>query len=498
MRKAEALVALALIGAACSTGTEWAYPWQPLPPTAVAARLPERPISDAEARHLLRRTGFGVASPAEVAALKGLDFEHAVDRLLDGMRPSPVTPAPAWAEEVQLTAKERGNLSVESREAYKKLWQGRRRELKEWWIGEMLDTESPLTERMALFWHGHFTSSLKKVDFAPYMYAQNALFRREAAGNFARLLREVSKGPAMLIYLDNRDNRQTHPNENFARELLELFTLGEGHGYTEADIRESARALTGWRIDDRDGRFQFQSKVHDYGTKTFLGFTGRLDGDDVLAIILNQYRTAEYVTERLWREFVNDAPDEAEVARLADLFRRSGYEIKPLLKGLLMTPAFRREDNRGLLVKSPVDIVIGSYRLLGQQPGEPKRLEAALRRMGEDVLDPPNVKGWPGGLAWITAQTLGERQQFLTGLVRETVEKAARGGNGSMRGGPMTRVAAASPRLPRAAAWDPLGADPAATEKALLAVQPVVAPAPGEKPDRRLRQLLLDPSFQLK
>jgi uncharacterized protein (DUF1800 family) len=494
MRKT-ALLAVILTGAACSSGTVgWNYPWKPLPAQVVTARIPERPISETEARHLLRRAGFGVATPAEVDSLKGLDYESAVDKLLDGMRQAPITPVPAWVKERQIPGGTLRTMSLEAQNAYRDRVNLRRREIKEWWAGEMLATDSPLTEHMTLFWHNHFTTAMKKVQFAPYMYEQNALFRREAAGNFAKLLHDVSKQPAMLIWLDNRDNQERHPNENFARELLELFTLGEGHGYTEQDVREAARALTGWRFND-DGVFQNVARYHDGGSKTVLGQTGRFDGDEVLDIILRQYRTSEYIVERLWREFIDDAPNPHEVVRLAEIFRRSGYEIRPLLKALFMAPAFRAERARGVLIKSPVDVVVGTYRLVGQHPESLEKAEAQMRRMGQDLFDPPNVKGWPGGIAWITATTLSARQQFLTQTAREVVLGAEKGNAKPAMGainismGPMPMVSSG---------WNPLGPDPAVTQRVLLAMAPVDALPANMPPDRRLRQLLIDPAFELK
>jgi uncharacterized protein (DUF1800 family) len=490
MRKALALLTLLTAVGCAPTQQVWNYPWQPLPAETTASRTPGKAITEAEASHLLRRTGFGVATPAEVDALKGLDYEGAVDNLLDGMRKTPKTAVPAWAWDEPIPNSRLNSRPLEERNEYKDTWNSRRHDIKQWWAGEMLATNSPLTEHMVLFWHNHFTSALKKVVFSPYMYAQNDLFRREAAGNFARMLHQVSKQPAMLIWLDNRDNNESHPNENFAREVLELFTMGEGHGYTEHDIREAARGLTGWRFDDY-GVFKAVARNHDPYQKTLLGETGRFDGDEVLDVILRQKRTAEYIVERLWKEFVSYEPDRAQVARIADTFRRSGYEIRPALKALLMTPQFRAESARGTMVKSPVDLVVGSYRLLGQQPETLEKVEAALRRFGQDLMDPPNVKGWPGGMSWITASSLSVRQQFLMQIAKDTVvsaEKAAQ----------KPQMIALTAPTPAGPGWNPLGPNAAATQKALLATAPVQALAANMPPDRRLRQLLLDPAFELK
>jgi uncharacterized protein (DUF1800 family) len=506
----------------CTAPNELVYPWAPLAQSEMAsqrttARAIEKPITEDEARHLLRRTGFGIATPAEVVALVSngsLDYEGAVDALLDGMRTKPSSPLLGWFDEKPQRGRDVRELPIADQEAYKNLWLKRRRTVRHWWLGEMLTTPSPLTERMTLFWHGHFTSSVNKVKYATLMYEQNALFRREAIGNFARLLRAVSKGPAMLIYLDNRDNKAGHPNENFARELLELFTLGEGQSYTERDIREAARALTGWRVDIARAAFDMNQKVHDDGTKTFLGETGRFDGDDIVGIVLKQRRTADYITERLWRAFVDDAPDRSEVARLADNFRRSGYEIRPLLKGLLMTPRFRAAANRGLLVKSPIDLGVGTYRLIGAAPDNMKRFEGALRRMGQDVFNPPNVKGWPGGKSWINSTTLSLRQQFLRKVWRDA-RRAARddtmapptatammaAGGDDMMNPAMTpamkpRVAGSGRSL--YASLGRMRGAPEVLDDVMLAVPAIATANLERRPDRRLLQLLQDPAFQLK
>jgi uncharacterized protein (DUF1800 family) len=199
--------------------------------------------------------------------------------------------------------------------------------------------------------------------------------------------------------------------------------------------------------------------------------------------------------ERLWREFIDDAPNPHEVVRLAEIFRRSGYQIRPLLKAVFMAPAFRAESTRGVLIKSPVDVVVGTYRLVGQHPESLEKAEAQMRRMGQDLFDPPNVKGWPGGIAWITATTLSSRQQFLTQTAREVVLGAEKG-NAKPAMGAINISMQPMPMV--SSGWNPLGPDPAVTQRVLLAVAPVDALPANMPPDRRLRQLLIDPAFELK
>ena len=378
---------------------------------AFAAAAAAAPIGEEGARHLLNRTGFG-ATEAEVRELAPLERREAVDRLLAGTRTQATLAPPAFVDEPFVPFYKYRQMSAEERreEQRKLVQQGL--ELRTWWLREMLATPSPLTERMTLFWHGHFATSQRKVRIGQLMYRQNVLLRREALGNFATLLHEIAKDPAMLVYLDNAGSRREAPNENFAREVMELFTLGEGH-YAEQDIKEAARAFTGWSLDRDSGRYLYRRAWHDDGEKTVLGTTGRLDGDDVLDILLARPQTAEFVATKLWRELVSPTPDRAEVRRWAAVFRESRYEVKPLLRAVLTSDAFWAEENRGTLVKSPVDLVAGTLRAQGIRPMELRPAVFACAALGQNLFSPPNVKGWPGGDAWIDASTILGRKQFL-------------------------------------------------------------------------------------
>ena len=389
-----------------------------------------------EARHLLSRTSFGPV-PHDVQTLSSLDYGAAVDRLLANPRRAALTPAPGWVNEGLKHVREEQREAVEKLNAAKgdkkqaagivRPIQEQGRELRNWWVEEMLVTDQPFVERMTLFWHNHFTSSLQKVRFAPAIYFQNALFRREALGNFATLLKAVARDPAMLIYLDGVRSVARQPNENFGRELLELFTLGEGH-YSEADIKTAARAFTGWSIDRDTGTFVDRIQQHDGGEKVFLGQTGRFGGDDIVAILLRSPRTAETIVRKLWLEFVSLKPDPEEVTRLAAVFRTGGYEIKPLMRAMLLSPAFRDPANRGGLIKSPVDLIVGSVRVLGLPVPEKTGLVRMMQGLGQVPFDPPNVKGWAGGESWISTYTLLLRQQFLRRMVEATTVSSMDGG----------------------------------------------------------------------
>ena len=246
-----------------------------------------------EARHFLARTGFG-GTLEEIRKLTEVDRTPAVEQVLSKTTQTASTPAPSWVDSRPPHPRERKAMSPEEKKAFKKERRKKGMNLKAWWFQEMIATSSPLTERMTLFWHNHFTSSLRKVKWPPLLYRQNVLFRRMAVGSFRDLLGAVAKDPAMILYLDTQTNNKSHPNENFARELFELFTLGEGH-YTEQDIKEAARAFTGWKLNRRDGSFRIARRQHDHGTKTVLGKTGRFSGDDILAIALDQPSTAIHV-----------------------------------------------------------------------------------------------------------------------------------------------------------------------------------------------------------
>jgi uncharacterized protein (DUF1800 family) len=373
-------------------------------------------ISFEEARHLLARTGFG-GDWEQIQRLKSLGYEEAVTAILNQTRSQPLTAPPDWVSEPLMSRQQIKQLSKEAR---KKLFRQKRMrsfELKAWWFHEMVQTDSPISEQMTLFWHNHFTSGLRKVNSTKLMYAQNLLLRQHALGNFRQLIHAVAKDPAMLIYLDNVFNQKGKPNENFARELLELFTLGEGH-YTEKDIKEAARAFTGWAIDRRSGKFRFIRRRHDFGSKTFMGRAGNFDGDDIIDMVLEQPQVASTITEKIWRAFISQTPDPQEVSRLASLLRANDYELKPLMQSMLTSRAFRDPQTYGAMIKSPVDLIVGTLRVFQFPMGDGRGIVQASRRLGQDLMDPPNVKGWPGGTRWISSDTLMMRRQILDRFLR--------------------------------------------------------------------------------
>jgi uncharacterized protein (DUF1800 family) len=376
-----------------------------------------RALSPDDARHLLARTGFGAAA-GEIADLAPFDRAQAVDRVLAGLRTTPTTPHPAFLDRAWPRYRDMPSMVEQDRQAFIQARREEMQQLKSWWYAEMIATPSPLTERMTLFWHNHFVSAFEAVGYNVHrMWEQNALFRREGGGNFARLLHEILRDPVMLRYLDNSTNRKGRPNENLARELLELFTLGEGN-YTEKDIKEIARALTGMTIErTTDWGFRYVAAIHDDGGKDFLGTSG-LGTDDVERAILAQPRTARFVVEKLWREFVSpDLPPPAEIERIASVLRAGGYAMKPALRALFLSDAFWLPATRGTMVKSPVVLIVGAHRDLGLPVVDLSSLPVQGRRLGQDLFEPPNVKGWPGGTTWITPASLVARYDVLTRLL---------------------------------------------------------------------------------
>ncbi|MBS0526755.1 MAG: DUF1800 domain-containing protein [Proteobacteria bacterium] len=424
-----------------------------------------------EARHLLSRAAFG-ATPAEIRTVATMDRDAAVDRLLATWHSNALTAPPDWLN---------GTPDEQARE------------LSTWWVEEILATDQPLVERMTLFWHNHFTSSLDKVHDAAMLFRQNALFRREAFGNFARLLKAVARDPAMLIYLDGADSVAGQPNENFARELLELFTLGEGR-YSEADVRNAARAFTGWTIDRKTGAFMNRVERHDGGEKSFLGRAGHFDGNDILDILLEQPRTAELVCEKLWREFVSLAPDAAEIERLAEVLRGGGYEMKPVLKAMFLSPAFRDPANRGGLIKSPIDLLLGSVHLLGLPVPDKTPIARMMQNLGQLPFDPPNVRGWPGGESWITTYTLLLRQQYLRRMIEATTVASMDSAMKRPVEGRSLRNAGSDVEL--TATLTGIEADE--LMRTLLPRQPIDAVDTGGAPGAVVAAAMLDPVYQLK
>lgn len=340
--------------------------------------------------HLLRRAGFG-AGPTEFDAWSRLGFDGAVDHLLDAPADEADLTGRAYAQGYDLTVMD----------GYRAMW-----------LYRMLHTRQPLREKMALFWHGHFATSNTKVNRPGFMWEQYQLFRRAALGRFGDLLRAVARDPAMMLWLDINHSRAGQPNENFARELMELFTLGIG-SFTERDVAEAARAFTGWVIVE--GRAVFVPRRHDGGLKTVLGRTGLLTGDDVLNILLERPETARLLARKLVRFFVSDPPDEALAARLAERLRANQYDLRATLGDLFRSPEFSADAARHATIKSPAELLIGTLKSFERQRIGPEHVRL-MRQLGQDLFAPPTVKGWDGGRAWLSHSTFHQRLVLANAL----------------------------------------------------------------------------------
>lgn len=418
-------------------------------------------LTPAEAEHLLNRAGFG-GTPQEIAALTQLDRRAAALLLVDGpegwdpeieLAPfdADLTERPARSEFMGKSEDERRKVRRDYRRKDRRQYE----QLRAWWCDRMLATRHPLVEKMVLFWHNHFTSSFRDVRNSYHMALQNELFRDEALGNFGDLLHAVSRDPAMLEYLDNRSNRKRKPNENFAREVMELFTVGVGN-YTEKDIKEAARAFTGWTF--RGNEFVLARRQHDFGKKTFLGKTGRFNGDDILDILLEQPATARLIATKLIRYFVGPNAPKAMAARYATLLRASKYEIRPVLLKLFQDPDFYREEVRCSRIMGPIELLVSNARRLGVKP--PGALIANTGALlGQTLLAPPNVKGWDGGIAWISTSTFlmrGNLASYLvTGVTPQRIRRDFGGGDGGMSREMMQMQRRSLPRLQGRTRWNP-------------------------------------------
>jgi len=473
-----------------------------------------------DTRHLLNRTGFA-ASQVEISAFTGLTRQAAVQKIMAGAQDTARTASPKWVDSPIIPASKYRDMTREEREEERKLNAERALDLREWWFREMLDTPSPLTEKMTLFWHNHFATSQQKVRHSTLMYRQNVMLRQHAMGNFGVMLHQLARDPAMLIYLDNANSRKEQPNENFAREVMELFTLGEGN-YTEQDIKEMARAFTGWSIDRENGEFMFRRNIHDAGEKTIFSKKGNFDGNQALDLLLKRPETATFITRKLWREFISPEPDEKAVAQLATIYRDASYNTATLMTAILTSDAFYAADNRASLIKSPIELVVGTMKQFDIETGNMRPFVIAAALLGQNLFQPPNVKGWPGGQYWINSATLLGRKQFIDRLFKNEDrmeaamnaldEMAERSGTPAPPGRAQRQqrvvdrqMAAlkwdlatwAQPFAARSAMASKTNAGLESMSKLLLAVAPRSTPKSAAPADWA-RALVNDPSYQLK
>ena len=391
----------------------------------------------AEARHLLWRAGFG-GTPEQIRVLSEWGPEKAVDYLLDvDDIPTESVRSDEFDRNIMrpLSQQERSALqrARQSRNENELARQRARRQqaqasdrrqmaaIQKWWLTRMIETPRPLEEKLTLFWHGHFATSYRTIENSYHLFLQNQFFRRNAMGSFATLLGGIIRDPAMIAYLDNNDSSKYAPNENLARELMELFGLGVGN-YTERDIKEGARALTGYTF--RDDEFFFDAENHDTGRKSILGSSGNFDGDDFVGLILRQRACAEFLTDKLYAFFAGTPLEVDHDGRGSRATRRrmrgtfsDGYSIKQTLKRLFLSTHFYSPAVMNAKIKSPVVLTVGAIRSLNVPHRDLRTLLDAMDRMGQDLFYPPSVKGWDGGRTWINTSTLFVRQNLVNYLL---------------------------------------------------------------------------------
>ena len=367
--------------------------------------------------HLMRRAGFG-ATRDELEAALAKGYEATVEELLH-----PGDPEDLPQDVIRRYHTEQAELRLSDGAAAN-------------WMYRMITTKNPLEEKLSLFWHSLFATGYVKLNQANALLNQIEMFRKYGLGNYATLLVELSKDPAMIIWLDNNDNHKEAINENYGRELLELFSMGIGN-YSEQDIKECARAFTGWTLGNaeymatrasRDSiwpysrinwHFQYRDYDHDDGEKTFLGETGNFNGQDIVGIIAKQKATARFVCARLFQYFAADEVDEDGEKVIDEMIKSyfdSGYEMRSVLRTLFNSEYFKSENARWARVKGPVELVIGAVRLAGSYREPTPGIEQVARQavyMGQGLLQPPSVEGWHEGIEWVDSGALVERVNFV-------------------------------------------------------------------------------------
>ncbi len=353
-------------------------------------------------QHLIWRAGFG-ESISGINKILNKPISKVVQDLFDN---SAKYTNLSLDSDLNFYRKQNGseNLKDLSKEDKKDLMKQSREDIKDLnikWIDKMSGDVSQLREKMTLFWHGHFAC---RTPVALFCQNQNNTLRKHALGNFGDMLMDISEDPAMLQFLNNQQNKKSSPNENFAREVMELFTMGRGN-YTENDIKEAARSFTGWGFN-KDGEFTFRRGVHDVEDKTFFGKTGNYTGEDIINMILGKKRTAEYITEKVYKYFVNENINKELVSELSDKFFKSDYDIGQLMKNIFNSDWFYNKENIGARIKSPIELIVGLIRSFNIDFMNPKPLLTLQKALGQMLFNPPNVAGWAGGRSWIDTSSL--------------------------------------------------------------------------------------------
>ena len=354
-------------------------------------------------KHLLLRAGFG----ANLSQIKNLDQVSLTEIWKKLATNDPLIPIQLKEAGPDFDYQQLSKMDAEMKKEIQKKNRRSNLEINLKFLNQMVHSEDQLREKMAFFWHGHFATRVVNSRFN--LQLLNTI-REKSLGNFGDLLKAVSQSPAMLQFLNNQQNKKGHPNENFAREVMELFTLGRGN-YTEKDVQEGARAFTGWSFLP-DGSFFERPRQHDFGPKTFLGKTGNFDGNDALNIILEQKGTAKFIVTKIYKFFVNEKINPGIIEHLSDQFYDSKYDIKKLMTEIFTSKWFYNEENIGTKIKSPIELMAGIMRTLPMELEKPENLIVYQKLLGQMLLYPPNVAGWPSGNSWIDSSTLMLRLQI--------------------------------------------------------------------------------------
>lgn len=354
-------------------------------------------------KHLLLRAGFG----ANLSQIKSLDQVSLTEIWKKLATNDPLIPIQLKEAGPDFDYQQLSKMDAEMKKEIQKKNRRSNLEINLKFLNQMVHSEDQLREKMAFFWHGHFATRVVNSRFN--LQLLNTI-REKSLGNFGDLLKAVSQSPAMLQFLNNQQNKKGHPNENFAREVMELFTLGRGN-YTEKDVQEGARAFTGWSFLP-DGSFFERPRQHDFGPKTFLGKTGNFDGNDALNIILEQKGTAKFIVTKIYKFFVNEKINPGIIEHLSDQFYDSKYDIKKLMTEIFTSKWFYNEENIGAKIKSPIELMAGIMRTLPMELEKPENLIVYQKLLGQMLLYPPNVAGWPSGNSWIDSSTLMLRLQI--------------------------------------------------------------------------------------
>ncbi|GGH11701.1 DUF1800 domain-containing protein [Mucilaginibacter phyllosphaerae] len=414
-------------------------------------------------KHLYARAGFGLGF-ADLKQVQNLTIGQAIDRVFQASAAvKPLTPIASYLDS--------NNVAKGDKMAKQQFLQEERQQqvqLNVGWIEKMSTDDSQLREKMTLFWHNHFACRTRSPWYSQQL---NNIHRANALGDFKVMLTQVSQSPAMLQFLNNQLNKKDHPNENFARELMELFTVGRGN-YTEQDVKESARAFTGWGYNNL-GNFVARDGIHDTGQKTFLGKTGNFTGDDIITMLLERKETAQFICTKLYKYLVNEKPNAANINAMADVFYTSNYNIQKVLSFVFKSDWFYNDSNTGNLIKAPVDLIVGLNRQFYVKYNNPSVLMQFERTLGQVLFNPPNVAGWPGGQNWIDSSLLMYRLKTPSILLNNGIidfsgkpdpeDEVFLAGNAK-------RSTTASAQAQTVAGWDKFLADiPAGTSKTQIA-----------------------------